>query len=87
VKLGFFGAISPPRVETRAVLAGAYVNRDGATLTHAVEVDGDRWPTRVLCGRAKVDNLADEGAGDCFAAPTCPLCVKKLARLARETCK
>jgi len=78
------------RIETRSVLAGVYVNQGlftpgagGEPRTHAVEVDEERWPVRVLCGPSpKVENLADEGACDPFAPPTCSRCVAKLARLA-----
>lgn len=66
------------RIETRDVLAGAYRGRAAkidATLSHAVSIEGDR--ERVLCGRVKVESIADAGAGDVDAAPDCPTCLAR----------
>jgi hypothetical protein len=68
------------RVETRAVLAAAYPGGSRAkldsTLTHAVEVDVAGNEIRVRCGRVKLANLADSGATDPLARPTCPRCAR-----------
>lgn len=72
------------RLETREVLAGAYVHgRDTMYLTHAVEVNEDGAATRVLCSRVKFDSLADRNSQNEFergTAPTCPVCFRKWSR-------
>lgn len=75
-------------VETRGVLAGAYLRGDDRRvfLTHAVEVEpvtsefGDYTsPVRVLCGRVKPDNICDASADPAgiTKAPTCPTCARR----------
>lgn len=43
-------------------------------LSHAVEIDADGEPVRVLCHRVRLDSLADHFAQDTTQAPTCPYC-------------
>lgn len=72
------------RIETRAVLAAAYLGPNKGRyighrmLTHAVEVDDNDHDVRVLCGRVELDSLADRNAGDWRVAPTCESCVRRL---------
>lgn len=66
-------------LETRAVLAGAYLTVK-TVLTHAVEVTTSGDDVRVLCGRVRLESLADPNAGDVTAAPTCALCAKRLVK-------
>jgi hypothetical protein len=66
-------------IETREVLAGAYMSRSASMLSHAVEVDADGIELRVLCDRVELDNLADRFASDPYAAPTCKTCQRRLA--------
>jgi len=67
-------------IETRELLAdtrgyGRHL-RDKSMRSHAVEVvDGE--PVRVICGRVKLDNLADKFAGDYTARPTCERCATR----------
>ena len=69
------------RIETRAVLASAYTRQyRGRLLTHAVEVE-DGMETRVLCGRVKLDSIADRYADDPRAVPTCLICYRRLLRI------
>lgn len=80
--------MSDPKVETRAVLAGAY--RGGraslkTTLSHTVEVDDAGRARRVLCNDVALDSIADRHAADPDAKPTCPRCVKKDPRRREET--
>lgn len=72
------------KVETRAVLAGAYTggNRDlKRLLRHAIEIDDDGTWVRVLGGSCvQMDSLADGGSLDEHeraALPTCPRCLAK----------
>lgn len=54
-----------PRLETRAVLAGAYrgARIEARTLlTHIALVLDDESISRTLCNRVEVDSLADSGA-------------------------
>jgi hypothetical protein len=72
-------------IETRAVLAGAYLNRDPQRmLRHVVRVDADGVAYAVLCDRVDLDSLADRFAGDPDAAPTCPTCLRRLLTIYRE---
>lgn len=69
--------------ETRAVLASAYKkNHPLSFLTHEVVVSDAGRIERVLCGRAKIESIADPCASDVNAAPTCPRC-KDLKRQGR----
>jgi hypothetical protein len=67
--------------ETREILADTrgYSRRvkDGRMRSHAVEIV-DGVEARVLCERVKVDNLADAGAGDVDAVPSCDVCARRL---------
>lgn len=74
-------------IETREVLAGAYLRSDDrrAFLSHAVEVEGIR-PVRVLCGRVKPDNICDASAApeSIDTLPTCPVCARRDPRFHKE---
>jgi hypothetical protein len=76
-------------VETREVLAAAYLGPTtphGRMLSHAAVVNEDGAVASVLCRRVSVDSLADRGASDPSATPTCDRCraaIKKRAA-ARE---
>ena len=74
-----------PRIETRAVLAGAYREKreKQVFLTHSVKVDGSGELIRTFCGRVKLENLADEQASDPQAAPSCPRCFRADPRFGR----
>ena len=65
----------PGEHETRAVLAGAYLTRSRAGLTHTIDLRHSA--PLVLCRRVAVDSLADPYAQDRNAAPTCPVCLRK----------
>ena len=69
------------RVETREVLAGAYVTRRirRTMLSHSVEVDDHGVERRVLC-RVRLDSIADAGGldvGGRQTRPTCPVCLRR----------
>lgn len=65
------------RIETREVLAGAYVRRNTAMFTHAAFVDSDGRVVGPVCDRVKADSLADRYAGnDLDAEPTCRRCAR-----------
>lgn len=72
------------RVETRAVLAGAYRGGVRACRTHAVFIMADGSEH---CGcRVPVDSLADEfalGEAERRQRPTCKTCARRWARSAR----
>lgn len=62
-------------IETREVLADAYVRRHTAMLSHAVYVNWDGIALNPLCNRVKVDNIADRNTGiDLRSEPTCKAC-------------
>jgi hypothetical protein len=69
------------RIETRAVLAGAYrENNPKSFLTHAVEVSDAGRTERVLCSRVKLDSMCDLYGlpeSEHYARPTCPVCAKR----------
>jgi hypothetical protein len=70
------------KVETRGVLAGAYLGKSGAlrgqtARSHSVEIGEDGWEVRVLCGKVKVDNMVDAGAGGTGDPPTCATCLRR----------
>lgn len=70
--------MAPLAIVTREVLAGAYVSKGLASaLSHAVEFDASGNEVRVLCGRVKVENLADSYASDESAKPTCATCARR----------
>ena len=75
----------PTHYETRQVLAGAYRTglKGHALLSHVAEVQEDGNVLRVLCGRVQIDSLADPCAGDPNDDPTCPVCLKQMARMTR----
>lgn len=65
------------RIQTRAVLAAAYLGPNkarGRMLSHAVEVDEEQHAIRVLCTRVVLESLADRYASDPDAEPTCAPC-------------
>lgn len=70
------------RYEVRAVLAGAYRGKDVGQrmlLLHVLLIDEqDHEADTTLCGRVDNENLSDLPMN---TPPTCPLCVKRLARL------
>jgi len=69
-------------IQTRAVLAAAYKSKKlDSCLTHSVLVDDSGNELSILCGKVKLDNLADMYSTDIDAAPTCIHCQKKLAKL------
>jgi hypothetical protein len=69
-------------IQTRSVLAGAYKNKNlDSCLTHAIELDSDGNEISALCGKVKMENLADIYSNDITAAPTCKTCAAKLAKL------
>lgn len=72
-------------IETREVLADAYIQsrKRGRMLSHAVEVDRDKFAVAVLCQRVDVHSLADRCASDPHAEPSCEACQRALRRLAR----
>lgn len=74
------------KIESRAVLGDAYPKGQRARTLHrhAVEVDDDGEPTRVLCSKVHVDHLADRFAGDPATAPTCPSCLSRLRSRAKK---
>jgi hypothetical protein len=72
-------------LEVRHVLAGAYPKSErfdgtGSLLRHAVVCDGSGRAKRVLCGRVRLDSLADVGATEPGEQATCPRCVAALKR-------
>lgn len=74
-------------IETRSVLAGAYEGGarrkhapPGKCLTHSIEVDEAGRDVRVLCGRVRLDSIADAGADEPeerASRPTCEPCERK----------
>lgn len=72
------------------VLAGAYAGRGrrgsgkGQPLVHAVEVDQDGMPRRVLCRRVALDHLTTDAAPT-DRTPTCERCAARLVRLGATT--
>lgn len=62
-------------IETRDVLGGSYKgNQESRSMrTHSLE----QGAAMSLCGRMAEERLADAGAGDPDAKPTCPACLKK----------
>jgi hypothetical protein len=72
------------RYETRAVLASRYLNTQTAKLTHSVSLDAvDFGRETAVCGRVRVDSLADRHASDVNAAPTCAQCLRRDPRFNR----
>jgi hypothetical protein len=78
------------KYETRAVLAGAYRVRIpfAALLRHTIAVESNGGPfmgERVLCGRVKVEHLADPYAlneDERAGPPTCEVCLRRDPRFA-----
>jgi hypothetical protein len=69
-------------IETRDVLAGAYMARKPLSLlSHAVIVDEQGLAVQVLCGRVNLDSLADRYASDPAAPPTCKICQRRKAAM------
>lgn len=72
-------------IETREVLAGAYLARRPRMMhSHAVEVI-DGAIVRVLCRRVALDSLADRHASDPAAPPSCRACQRAAAKLQQGT--
>lgn len=65
------------RLQTRAVLAGAYRGQMRSTLTHTVAVNEDGSDAYVKYKCVEVDSLADEHASDPNAPPTCKKCLRR----------
>lgn len=74
------------RYQTRQVLGGAYRGRDlseRALYTHLVEVDEDGSEVKT-CSGVRIENIGDsygETPESLKAAPSCPVCARKHARL------
>lgn len=68
-----------PWLETREVLAAAYLgpNKGSSMLSHSVEVGSSGSIIRVLCDRVSPLSIADAGAADILAEPTCKSCASK----------
>lgn len=67
-------------LETRAVLAAAYLpGQTGHRLTHSLVLVDD-VPDHTLCRRITVENLADRFATDVTAAPSCGRCCARRLR-------
>lgn len=66
-------------IKTSGVLAGAYKDQSlKVTLSHRVEYGLDGWAVRVLCKRARLENMAAEHESDASDdAPTCTVCARK----------
>lgn len=65
------------RIETRAVLAGAYKSSAKNLLTHVVEISDDGCDGNALCKRVLPDHLADKFSlteTERNERPTCPRC-------------
>jgi hypothetical protein len=68
------------RTKTFEVLGGAYKGRGKKLdnlLTHAATVNDKGYPIATLCKRVNVDHLCPDFSSD--AAPTCPVCARKVA--------
>lgn len=79
--------IMTDRIETREVLAAAYLGPNKRRmLSHAVKVDfyGGEF---VLCGSVMTSSLADANAGDPTAPPTCPKCQSRLRTLIKRNAR
>lgn len=67
-------------METRGVLAGAYLRADDrkACLTHAVVV-ADGREVSVLCSRVRVENICDAtfSPESIHLRPTCTVCARR----------
>lgn len=61
-----------------APLSGAAYVTTKSTLIHAVEVDSDDTPLRVLCGKVKVSSVLDDSSQYDVDPITCPVCIRKL---------
>lgn len=69
-------AKAPRQLETRALLAGAYVgyhNQEKNFLTHTLDVVADKF----ICRGPKPENACDAGGSDVNARPTCERCAAK----------
>jgi hypothetical protein len=67
------------RLETREVLFAAYLgpNKGKTMLSHAVEIGESGCVIRALCDRVSPLSIADAGASDPKAEPTCRHCVSR----------
>jgi len=76
-------------IKTFPVSAGAYRNSDyRSCLTHACETTpeldgGSHFPSAVLCKRVKLDSILADATQASDDAPTCPACLKALAKRAK----
>lgn len=68
-----------PLLETREVLATAYLgpNKGASMLSHSVEVGASGSVIRALCDRVSPLSIADAGAQDITADPTCKTCLAR----------
>jgi hypothetical protein len=72
------------RIETREVLASAYVRRGQRMLTHAVIADSQMGDIAVMCRRVSIYNLAGRSASDPKAAVTCRSCCAAIERARKK---
>lgn len=75
------------KYETRAVLAAAYNGMHHPFYkmhTHTVEFEHYDVDGRVLCSRVKLTHMADAGADDPYAPPSCPTCLRRDPRFKKE---
>jgi len=62
-------------IKTFPVAAG---NLKQANLTHGCLVDGEGFPTAVLCKRVTLENILDDSSQATDQLPTCPVCARKV---------
>jgi hypothetical protein len=48
--------------------------------THACEVDERGFPVRILCKRAKLENVFEDPTQATDETPTCPVCAKRMLK-------
>jgi len=80
--------VSKARVVSAGVLCGVYTERGGVQLTrgakqrtHALMLDGQGRKLLVLCGKVRLDNLAE----DYDLRPVdCPRCIRATRKVAAE---
>jgi hypothetical protein len=71
-----------PKIKTFHLSGGVY--KGGAklseALSHACEVDAKGFPTRVLCGKVKLENVCEDPLSSTDETPTCGTCAKRKAK-------
>ncbi len=75
-------------IETREVVDGPYYRHDGKRrmLTHSVVVNDVGALIDVVCGRVRLDGIADAGSmnpGGAQEPPTCPRCLTRFKQRQR----